>query len=192
MHGGSYPTHRRCNYHADPTHANARRFRASDHSWGDSFAVREHHRRAVGRLVERFGNDPKFPALIIGGSIARGWERDDSDVDFVLLATDDEYARRKATNAFAYYATDLCDYPGGYVDGKIVDWQFLQDVAERGNEPSRAAYVGVTIAYSRVPGLDDLLERITTYPAHERAEKNSFVLRPSASTSMVCRRSGKT
>ena len=39
----------------------------------------------------------------------------------MLIATDEEYARRAATRALTYYATDLCDYPGGYVDGKIVN-----------------------------------------------------------------------
>ncbi len=110
--------------------------------------MRPQHQRAVERLVERFEKDPNFLALMIGGSIVRGWERDDSDVDFILLATDEEYARRAPANALTYYTPDLCDYPGGYVDGKIVDWGFLAEVAARGSETARAAFVGARRAYS--------------------------------------------
>ncbi len=135
--------------------------------------MRPQHQRAVERLVERFEKDTNFLALMIGGSIARGWERDDSDVDFILLATDEEYARRAPANALTYYTSDLCDYPGGYVDGKIVDWGFLAEVAARGSETARAAFVGVTVAYSRCPELPELLKCITSYPEHLRQDKIS-------------------
>jgi hypothetical protein len=76
-----------------------------------------------------------------------------------------------SANQFHYFNPDLCDYPGGYVDGKIVDLAFLVDVAEHGSEPARAAFVGAWIAYSRLPDLDELLRRIPVYPEHERQEK---------------------
>ena len=113
--------------------------------------MQAHHRAVVDRLVERFGEDPRFPAMLVGGSIAKGWEREDSDVDVIMLATDEEYQRRKPERAFHYFTTDVCDYPGGYVDGKILDWQFLVEVAERGSEPARSAFVGAIVAYRGVP-----------------------------------------
>jgi hypothetical protein len=122
-------------------------------------------------MAEHFSQDPHFPALIVGGSIARGWEREDSDIDVVLVASDEEYARRVPGHAYHYWTMDFCDYPGGYIDGKVVDWQFLQDVAARGSEPARAAFVGVFLPYSRLPGLEDLIQRIATYPEHERQDK---------------------
>jgi hypothetical protein len=126
--------------------------------------MRAQHQRTVDRLVERFGQDPCFPALLIGGSIARGWERDDSDVDILLLATDEEYARREASGELNYFNLDLCDYPGGYVDGKIISWGFLEEVAAQGSEPARAAFKGTTTAYTRIPELAGLLARIPVYP----------------------------
>ena len=122
-------------------------------------------------MAEHFSRDPHFPALIVGGSIARGWEREDSDIDVVLVASDEEYARRVPGHAYHYWTADFCDYPGGYVDGKVVDWQFLQDAAARGSEPARAAFVGVLVPYSRLAGLEGLIQRIAAYPEHERQDK---------------------
>ena len=123
-----------------------------------------HHQRTVERLIDRFQVDPNFLALLIGGSLVKGYGNEGSDVDFMLIATDEEYARRSADRALTYYSTDLCDYPGGYVDGKIVNVAFLEEVADRGSEPARSAFENVIMAYSQLPQLDDLLERITAYP----------------------------
>ncbi len=130
-----------------------------------------HHQRAIDRLIDRFADNPKFLALIIGGSLVKGYGSESSDVDFMLVATGEEYARREATRALTYYATDLCDYPGGYVDGKIVNLAFLEEVADRGSEPARAAFENVIVAYSRLPQLNGLLQRITAYPEARHVEK---------------------
>lgn len=137
--------------------------------------MRDHHRRTMERLVERFAEDSRFLALIIVGSVARGWEKEDSDLDIILVAADEEYARRIPSSEFHYFTTDLCDYPGGYVDGKIVDMAFLHDVVERGSEPARAAFVGAILAYSRIPELQELLTRIPVYPdGEQRSRIESF------------------
>jgi hypothetical protein len=130
-----------------------------------------HHQRAVERLVDRFKEDPGCLALLIGGSLVNGYGNEDSDVDFVLIATDEEYARRQQTHTLTYYTADLCDYPGGYVDGKFVNAAFLEEVAERGSEPARAAFEKVIVAYSQLPQLNDVLRRITAYPAAGHTEK---------------------
>lgn len=81
--------------------------------------MREHHRRTIERLVAEFGNDHRYPALIVGGSLARGQEKEFSDVDVILVASDEEYARRLALKDLWYLNREIADYPGGYVDGKI-------------------------------------------------------------------------
>jgi len=130
--------------------------------------MREHHQRTLQRLVDRFQSDPAFPALVVGGSIARGWDKEDSDVDIILIATDEEYARRAPARAFHYFTNEFCDYPGGYVDGKILNMGFLREVAEIGSEPARAAFCGAIVGYSRLPELGDLLRRIPVYPEGQR------------------------
>ena len=95
---------------------------------------------------------------------AKGYARDDSDVDFLIVAADEELRRRRAARDLFINRQDLCDYDGGYVDGKIIDLASLNDVAERGNEPSRAAFEGAFVAYSHVSDLDALLHRIPVSP----------------------------
>ncbi|MEM7138997.1 MAG: nucleotidyltransferase domain-containing protein [Myxococcota bacterium] len=130
--------------------------------------VRPHHQRTIEGLTRAYRDDRRFNALIIGGSVAKGCARDDSDVDFMLVATDDEYARRLAGRDLLINRTDLSDYEGGYADGKIISESFLRDVGERGNEPSRAAFLGAFPAFSRIPNLQLLLDRIPVYPEADR------------------------
>jgi predicted nucleotidyltransferase len=130
-----------------------------------------HHQRAIQRLVALFQDDPRFPALLVAGSVAKGRARPDSDIDILLVASDEEYARRAARQDFWYLNREICDYPGGYVDGKIIDLQFLEEAAEHGSEPARAAFVGTFPAYSRLPQLETLLSRIPVYQEQEHQEK---------------------
>jgi hypothetical protein len=136
----------------------------------------DHHHKTIERLIQRFEADPCFPALIVGGSLVKGYGRPDSDVDIVLVAAAEEYTQRVEQNHLHYYSTEDCDYPGGYVDGKIVDMQFLRDVERKGSEPARAAFKGAFLAYCRQPKVEDLLLRIPVYPEEGHLEKvRSFV-----------------
>lgn len=130
--------------------------------------IKPHHQRAIERLTEAYEDDPRFEALIVGGSVMKGYARDDSDVDFMLVATDEEYASRAASRDLLIYRTDLSDYDGGYVDGKVISKSFLEEVADHGNEPSRAAFVNAFLAFSRLPDLEHLLVRIPVYPEADR------------------------
>ena len=122
------------------------------------------HQRAIDRLADAYRDDPRFRALIIGGSVAKGYAREDSDVDFLIVASDEAFEQHLAARDLFINRRDLCDYEGGYVDGKIINLAFLEDLAEKGNEPSRAAFEGALVAYSHVPDLDALLRRIPVYP----------------------------
>lgn len=130
-----------------------------------------HHQVAIDNLVKEYKDDERFLALIIGGSVAKGCAREDSDIDFMILATDEEFQQREPNNDFFINRTDLTNYKGGYVDGKIIDLQYLHDVAEKGNDPTRAAFDGAFVAYSHIKGLEQLLERIFVYPESEREER---------------------
>jgi len=133
-----------------------------------------HHQQTIDRLTAEYKDEPNFPALIIGGSVAKGWARPDSDVDFMIVATEPEFERRRrsATPGDLFInRTDLCDYEHGYVDGKIISVSFLEKLARDGNEPSRAAFTGAFLAYSHLPGLDELIKQIPVYPEAERDKR---------------------
>ncbi len=49
-------------------------------------AMHRHHHAAIDKLTARFQPDPRFLALLIIGSIARGEARADSDIDFYLIS----------------------------------------------------------------------------------------------------------
>ena len=125
--------------------------------------IRDHHQRAIDRLAGAYDEDPDYLGLIIGGSVAKGYARADSDVDFMIIANDGVFERRFAERDLFINRQDLCDYAGGYVDGKIINLGFLEEVARHGNEPSRAAFEGAFVAYSHVDGLESLLKRIPVY-----------------------------
>ncbi|MEL7186074.1 MAG: nucleotidyltransferase domain-containing protein [Pseudomonadota bacterium] len=133
--------------------------------------IRDHHRRAIDRLADEYRDDPCFLAVIIGGSVAKGFARDDSDVDFMIIANDDEYERRFKERDLFINRTDLCDYDKGFVDGKIINLAYLHDAADRGNEPTRAAFIGAFAPYSHIENLDELLLRIPIYPIDGHEER---------------------
>jgi len=133
--------------------------------------MKPHHKKAIEKFIEKIKNDKRFLAIIIAGSVAKGMERDDSDIDVILVATDEEFEKRKRRNRYLYFETQFCDYPGGYIDGKIVNLQFIKTVAERGSEPARDAFRDAWIAYSEIPELEKLLKNIPIFQQDEKLEK---------------------
>ncbi|WP_422106812.1 nucleotidyltransferase domain-containing protein [Winogradskyella sp.] len=133
--------------------------------------IRPHHQNGINSLVKEYKKDPRFKALIIGGSVAKGCARTDSDVDFIMIATDEEYAKRLQTNDLFINRKDLTNYPNGFVDGKIINEEFLHQVLNKGNEPTRAAFDSAIIGFSKIEGLQDIVNKIVEYPENLRTEK---------------------
>lgn len=133
--------------------------------------IKPHHQQGIDNLVAEYENDERFQALIIGGSVAKGLAREDSDVDFMIVAMDEEFESRKAVGELFINRRDLTNYSDGYVDGKIINMAYLEAVATKGNEPTRAAFDGAFAAYSKVDELDGIMQRITKYPEETRSKK---------------------
>ena len=129
------------------------------------------HQKAIDKLVKEYQDDERFPALIIGGSVAKGLAREDSDVDFMIVAKDEEFKKRSGSGELFINRSDLTDYPGGFVDGKIIDLEYLREVAAKGNEPTRAAFDGAFMAYSHIGDLEDLVRTINQYPETGRSQR---------------------
>ncbi|MGB5164517.1 MAG: nucleotidyltransferase domain-containing protein [Woeseiaceae bacterium] len=138
--------------------------------------IADRHQRAIDRLTEEYQHDDRFLAIIIGGSVAKGYARPDSDVDFMIVATDREFARLNAEEDLFINRRDLCDYDGGFVDGKVIDLEYLREVASFGNEPTRAAFQGAFFAFCHEQEIADLLPTIPVYPdsGHDQRIKTFY------------------
>jgi hypothetical protein len=130
-----------------------------------------HHEESVARTTEHFNKDAEVLALLLGGSIAHGFAAPASDVDVLMVLSDADHERRRARGEVMFYDPSLCTYEGGYVDGKYLSVSFLKNVAASGSEPARFAFKDARVLFSRVDGLDDLLQAITRYPVERKADR---------------------
>jgi hypothetical protein len=133
--------------------------------------MEKHHEQSIDNLVTLMEKDESLQALILGGSLVHGFAGSDSDIDVTMVVCGEEYRRRTRENALHYNNRELCPYEGGYIDGKYVDYDFLKLVAERGSDPARFAFRNNRILFSRLPGLEELLERIVRFPVEEKEER---------------------
>jgi predicted nucleotidyltransferase len=137
----------------------------------DDHALAPHHEATIRNVVAAFEADEAVLAVLLAGSIAHGFARPDSDVDIAIIVTPDEMVRRREAGALTYFDRSLATYEAGYVDGKYHDLGFLRDVAARGSDQARYAFVGARPLFSRVEGLDALLAAAVRYPIEEQAER---------------------
>lgn len=129
------------------------------------------HRRTINKLKNHYVNDPRFLAFILVGSVARGEAGELSDIDFLLVATPEEFSRRQAVMGLMVEGDAFCEHSEGHAGGYVIDLSYLLDAAERGDERTRFQFVKAQIVFSRIPHLEQLLNRIAAYPENERIEK---------------------
>jgi predicted nucleotidyltransferase len=134
-------------------------------------AILPHHRRFIDEVAERFEADRAVEALLVGGSVAHGLARPDSDLDVMLVVADEELVRRTASHQVTFTDLDAGGYEGGYLDGKYISRGFLAEVIERGSEPARWAFTDAIVRFSRAPDIEELVRSAGAYPEAERDEK---------------------
>lgn len=132
--------------------------------------MQPHHVDSIRNLVAAFERDPAVVALLLGGSLAHGFARPDSDIDVAIVLTPEAFAAQQATGRLHFNNRDLCTYPG-YIDGKFMDLGFLRAVAARGSDPARFAFKDARILFSRSPEVEPILGEIVRYPSAQRVER---------------------
>jgi len=130
-----------------------------------------HHTESIQRVTEYFERDPEVLALLLGGSIAHGFETPTSDVDIMIFVSDEDYQKRFAENRIHFFNMELTTYAGGYVDGKYSTRSFVQQVSEKGSEPARFAYAGSQILFNKLDGFAEDVRRAAQYPKDGKAER---------------------
>lgn len=144
----------------------------NDPAWPLARIRTEHHRKATERArIRLIDQNLDILAILVGGSIAKGIEREDSDVDLIAVVTDEGYHARLSSNKVAFFWGDICDYQGGYVEGRFVSRAFIKDAAERGSEPTRHSFTGTFPIYCVDPAIESALAAIPVYPDDRRDEK---------------------
>ncbi len=130
-----------------------------------------HHTQSIQNVTEYFQRDPEVLALLLGGSIAHGFETETSDIDILIVVSEEDYRKRLEANQVHFFNMDLCTYPGGYVDGKYTSLSFIQQVQEKGSEPARFAFAGSCILFSRIERLEETLQQVAQYPTAEKFQR---------------------
>src|SRR5215211_1555606 len=130
-----------------------------------------HHTESIQNVKEYFQRDPEVLALLLSGSIAHGFQSPTSDVDIMIILSEQDYQRRFHRGQLTFFNTELCTYENGYVDGKYLSLNFLKQVLEKGSEPARFAFEGSQILFSRLDGLEEEICRMVEYPMAEKADR---------------------
>jgi hypothetical protein len=133
-------------------------------------AMFAHQAETLNRVNEYFSRDPEVIALLLGGSIAHGFHSAESDVDVMIVVSDEDHRQRVGTPRACFFSRELCTY-ASYVDGKYISEGFLREVHSRGSEPARYAFQDAQVVFSHSPSLAPLLAEIPRYPVADKAER---------------------
>ncbi len=131
----------------------------------------QHHIDSIEKLKAYFAKQSGIVALVLGGSVAKGKERPDSDLDALVIVTDERFAEQEAKGVLSECVMGECTYEDGYFDIKYSTANYLRALVDKGSEPSRNAFLGCKILWCDDPEVAALIERVPQYPAHEREEK---------------------
>lgn len=135
----------------------------------EHIAMTAAQRETLSRAVDLIKGDDRVEGIVFGGSIAHGYSTERSDIDVLIVVTEEEYARRAAEGEITYYNGELATYEGGYIDGKFISRSFIQKVAQKGSEPARFAFCDAAVVYDRTGLLPGLVARAGRYPIERRA-----------------------
>ena len=130
-----------------------------------------HHEESLKKMVDYFSGRDEILALVFGGSVAKGCERPDSDLDAMVIVTDEYYAQREKENRVTETISGYCTYEGGYFDVKYMTKAFIEAAADHASEPTRNSFIGSRVLFTRDPDIPGIIARIPVFQKQERADK---------------------
>ena len=130
-----------------------------------------HHQTAIEDFLKLYRDKPEFIAILLAGSLAHGYAKPDSDIDIMLVADEREYAKRKADGKLAFSLWDICTYPGGYIDCKVVSLVALAEIADRGSDAARYAFKDAKILAGATVELAAALAKTCRFPQEKQADR---------------------
>ncbi len=114
----------------------------------------------IDKVISETQNDPSVIGVILVGSLAKGTERDTSDVDVFIVVNDELFLTysRKHQLYWTLPITDktkFCD-----VDGKIISKSLLTKALNNGTESIKSTFHYSKLLYSIDPEVDKLVEAL--------------------------------
>lgn len=131
----------------------------------------DHHARSMDNLKAYFNKDKEVVSIVLGGSVAKGTARADSDIDAIVVVSDGRYRELERESRLSECIMGHCTYDGGYFDIKYCTVAFLESVAVNGSEPSRNAFLGSYCIYTSDPAIPALISRIPVFQPGLKADK---------------------
>lgn len=131
----------------------------------------QHHKTSIENLIAYFKPRKEVLAVVLGGSVAKGCERPDSDVDAMVIITPDAYAKRKETNTTVETIHGHCTYENGYFDVKYMTKEYLLEAAEKASEPTRNSFIKSRVLYAHDSEIEAILNRIPVFQKQEKEDK---------------------
>ncbi len=131
----------------------------------------KHHEESIRNAVGYFRNESDVEVLLLGGSIAHGFAEPTSDIDTMIIVSDQVYQERLRQSRLHFFSEELCTYADGYVEGKYLAESYLQQVAEKGSEPARFAFQGAEVLLTRGADFSERLQQITRYPVDGKSDR---------------------
>ena len=130
-----------------------------------------HHIESAQKLRKYFEGQEGVIAVVLDGSTVKGNARPDSDIDAIIVVTEEKYAELAAQNRLAEVIPGHCTYEGGYFDIKYKTKAILRRAAEYASEPTRNAYVKAQVLCTTDAEIPALVAAIERYPEHTVADK---------------------
>ena len=133
--------------------------------------MHQHHKESLENLKTYFGAREDVIALIFGGSVAKGCERPDSDLDAMVVITDSAYRLRVQNNTTTETIKGYCTYEDGYFDVKYMTKAYLEDAAYKGSEPTRNAFIKAQVLFTKDVDIPRIVSKIPIFQKQEKKKK---------------------
>jgi len=130
----------------------------------------KHHEETIRNITDKLKVRDDVLAILVSGSVAHGFAKETSDVDLMIVVSDQDYQKRLKTGDIHYFEQESCTYDSGYIDGKYISTAFMKQVADSGSEPARFAFEGAYATYSAIEEIDGLIKGIIRYPVEKKIE----------------------
>ncbi|MDE6411336.1 MAG: nucleotidyltransferase domain-containing protein [Clostridia bacterium] len=132
-----------------------------------------HHEESIEKLKEYFCGMKGLIAIVLDGSVVKGNARPDSDVDAIIVVTEEKFRELEKENRLAEVITGHCTYEGGYFDIKYKTKRILERAAQYASEPTRNAFVKARVIYTTDDEIQPIVDKIAAYPEAERLDKRT-------------------